>query len=85
MLDDFRQQANEGSLFEDDDPVEFEELGDFDQEYEDFEDERSKPVRPKGPFLGLTAAQRFILSAMLLVLSCVLSVLVLVVTNKIVI
>ena len=85
MLDDFRQQANEGSLFEDDDPVEFEELGDFDQEYEDYEDEQSKPVRSKGPFLGLTAIQRFILSAMLLVLSCVLSMLFLVVTNKIVI
>lgn len=84
-LDDFRQQADEGSLFEDDDPLDFNELGDFDQEYEDFEDETSEPVRPNQPFLGLTPAQRLILSGMLLVLTCVFSFLILLVTEKIVI
>lgn len=84
MLDDFRKEANEGSLFEDDDPVEFEELGALDQEYDDFEDETSEPAKPKGPFLGMTAQQRFILSAMLLVLTCTLSILTLLVTGRIV-
>ena len=84
MLDDFRKEANEGSLFEDDDPVEFDELGELDQEYDDFEDETQEPEKAKGPFLGMTAQQRFILSAMLLVLTCTLSFLTLLVTGRIV-
>jgi hypothetical protein len=85
MLDDFRQQANEGSLFEDDDPLEFEELGDFDQEYEDYEDEESGAARKKSPFLGMTAQQRFIIASMAFVLVLVLGVLTLLVTGRLVI
>ena len=85
MLDDFRQQANEGSLFEDDDPLEFEKLGEFVQEYEDYEDEESDVARPKNDFLGMTAQQRFIISAMAFVLLLILSLLVLLVTGKLVI
>jgi len=84
MLDDFRQQANEGSLFEDDDPLEFEELGEFEEDYEEYEDEEVKPKRRKGPFLGMTAQQRFILAAMSLVLLTILSILVLLVTGRLV-
>ena len=89
MLDDFRQQADDGSLFEDDDPLDFEELGDFDQEYKDYEDEESPPVKPvqaragRRQFLGMTAPQRFILTALLLVDVCVFSFLILLVTERI--
>ena len=89
MLDDFRQQADDGSLFEDDDPLDFDDLGDFDQEYEDFEDEESPPVRPgraEGTqLLGMTAPQRFILAAILLVDVCIFSFLLLLVTDRIVV
>ena len=89
MLDDFRKQADDGSLFEDDDPLDFEDLGDFDQEYEDFEDEESLPVQPGRAretgkqFLGMTAPQRFVLAAILLVDACIFSFLILLVTNRI--
>jgi hypothetical protein len=89
MLDDFRQQADDGSLFEDDDPLDFEDVGTFDQEYEDFEDEESPPVRPGmvpktgRQLLGMTAPQRFILAALLLVDVCIFSFMILLVTNKI--
>ncbi len=89
MLDDFREQANEGSLFEDDDPLDFEELGDFDEIYEDEELEEELIALPKpkrrGRFMGLSALQRFVLSALLLVVSCLFSVLILLVSNRIVI
>lgn len=85
MLDDFRQQANEGSLFEDDDPLDFEASGEFEDDFEDYEDEQAKPRRRKGPFLGMTAQQRFILAAMAFVLLTILSVLVLLVTGKLVV
>jgi hypothetical protein len=89
MLDDFRQQADDGSLFEDDDPLDFEDLGEFDQEYEDFEDEESPPVgirRADGArFLGMTAPQRFILAAILFVDVCIFSLAILVATNRVVI
>jgi len=89
MLDDFRQQADDGSLFEDDDPLDFDDLGDFDQEYEDFEDEESPPVRPGraegAQRLGMTAPQRFILAAILLVDVCIFSFLLLLVTDRIVV
>ncbi|HUF39028.1 MAG TPA: hypothetical protein VMN57_10935 [Anaerolineales bacterium] len=91
MLDDFRQQADDGSLFEDDDPLDFEDLGDFDQEYEDFEDEESPPVQPGGvrvqetggQFMGMTAPQRFVLAAILLVDVCIFSFLILLITERI--
>lgn len=86
MLDDFRQQANEGSLFEDDDPLEIEDLGEFEEEDEDYADETVKPARrKKAAFLGLTAQQRFILAAMLFVLVSVFSVLILLVTGRLVV
>ncbi len=87
MLDDFRKDAGEGSLFGDDDvPLTFDEMGAFNEEYEDFDDEASKPVQKrkgKPQFLGMTAFQRLFLSAMLFGLSCVLSAMCLVLTNKV--
>lgn len=85
MLDDFRQQANEGSLFEDDDPLEIEDLGDFEEDFDEYEDEDVSPKRPFSLSLGLTAQQRFILASMLFVLVFVLSLLVLVVTGRVII
>jgi hypothetical protein len=87
MLDDLRNQAGDSSLFGDDDePLEFEALGEFDGEYQDFNDEASKPVPKKKKsrrFLGMTAFQRFVLSALLLGLSCVLSAMCLLLTESV--
>ena len=85
MLDDFRQQANEGSLFEDDDPLEIEDLGDFEEDFDEYEDEGAPPPRRFSLSLGLTAQQRFILAAMTFVLVLVLSLLILIVTGRLVI
>lgn len=77
MLDDLRGEASEG-LFDDED-VEFDEEGDFDEE----------GVRLRGMnesrdnFLGMTAAQRFVLAVLLLLLASVLSCLILLVTEKV--
>ncbi len=84
MLDDFRQQADEGSLFEDEDPLEVEDLGTFEEDFEEYADEDEVTPR-RAPFLGLTAPQRFILSAMLLVLVSVFSILILLMTGRLVI
>ena len=85
MLDDFRAQADDGSLFEDDDPLEFDDLEDFQQEYDEFEEE---PVEldeepPGRPFLGMTAAQRFVLAVILLVDVCIFGFAFLLVTGRV--
>ena len=87
MLDDFRAQADDGSLFEDDDPLEFDDLGDFEEEeYDDFEEEPVESEEEPGrPFLGMTAAQRFILAAILLVDVCIFGFAFLLVTGRVVI
>ena len=88
MLDDFRAQADDGSLFEDDDPLEFDDLGDFQQEYDDFEEEPvelDEEEAPNRPFLGMTAPQRFVLAVILLVDVCIFGFAFLLVTGRVVI
>jgi hypothetical protein len=69
MLDDLRDQADNGELLE--------EEGDF------FEfEEQAEPERP--PFLGMTAVQRFVIAVMLLLMICMLSSFCLLVSEKIV-
>lgn len=77
MLDDFRQQADQASFF-DEEPDE----NAFD------EPRKPNPITRILSFdrriLGLTAAQRFILSFLLLVLTGLGSILVLLITGKVV-
>jgi hypothetical protein len=69
MFEDFREQ---GSSFLDE--TEEEGLGEA----------PSKPEAPRGRFLGMTPVQRFIIAAMLLTLTCLLSAFCLLVTQKVV-
>ena len=70
MLDDLREQAN--SSF----------LDDFD---DDSLDETSyEPLTPRGHFLGMKPAQRFVIAILLLFLTCLISTLCLLATEKIV-
>ena len=68
MLDEFRQQAGAEPFFE--------------EEEETFEE--VKPMKPKTRRFGLTALQRFVISLLFLMTVCVLGVLFLVVTGKVV-
>lgn len=68
MLDDLRQSANESYL--------------FDEELED-DSTTQRFDRPRGPFLGMTAPQRFLLALMLLMLTTLFGILVLLVTEKV--
>ena len=72
MLDDLRNSSS----FEEEEPVEVP---------EEQQDEAlpRKARRQKEPFLGMTAQQRFILSLMLFMMTCVLGFLALVVLGKI--
>jgi hypothetical protein len=64
-------------------------LEDFRQDAESapFEDDEPLrlPPRPKKYFLGMSPFQRFVIASMLLMISCVLSVFALLVTEKVVI
>jgi hypothetical protein len=68
MLDEFREQAGADLYYE--------------EEEETFEE--VKPARPKTRRFGLTAVQRLVLSLLFLMTVCVLGVLFLVVTGKVV-
>ena len=68
MLDDLRNSANQSFLYEEDEAI----------DPSTFHDQK-----PRRPFLGMTAAQRFFLSLMLLLLTSVFGALVLLVTEKI--
>lgn len=70
MLDDFRNQA-ESSDFFDEDPE------------DEFVFEEVAPARSQSTFLGLSPAQRFVLALILLALTCLLSSLCLLVTERI--
>ena len=51
----------------------------------DEEEPERKPYRPPRPFLGMSAAQRFVVAAMLFFITCVLGVLLLLATQRVVI
>jgi hypothetical protein len=73
MFEDLRKSANEGYEEYKEDPLE-----DFDPY--DYGDKKGSISRG---LLGMTAAQRFILSLMLLVMSCILAGFALVLTEKV--
>jgi hypothetical protein len=98
MLDDFREQAGDASLFDDVNDPEYEEYEEF-EAYEDEEDDDdhvgdgdtaptrvARKPRPtiQVPTFGMTAFQRLVLSFLLLMASLVLSFGILVAAEKIV-
>jgi hypothetical protein len=72
MLDDLR---NSSSFEEEEEPLELEE--------EELDAPSSRGYRRKEPFLGMTAPQRFVISLMLFIMTCVVGVLALVILEKI--
>jgi hypothetical protein len=74
MLDNLRESASQSPFF---------------QENQTPPPDKPAPERrqrrPSGPFLGMTAAQRFILALMLFIITCLLGTLCLMVTEKIVV
>jgi hypothetical protein len=70
MLDDLRRQADEQTSFTE--PEEMPEAFDFDA-----------AVKPRGYFLGMRPFQRFVIAVILLSLTCMVSVLFLLVTERI--
>ncbi len=70
MLDDLRSSA--ASSFYEEESTENEETL------------TKEPRRQRGPFLGMTAAQRFVLALLLLMMTCVLGAFCLLVTEKMV-
>lgn len=71
MLDDLRKQADEGDFIKEEP----------EQDIYAFKD---KPRSSQNFFLGMTPAQRLVIAAMLLMMTCILSALFLLVTDKIV-
>jgi hypothetical protein len=71
MFDEFREQVDETSFFEDD------------ESEEELVDSKLASQRSSGKFLGMTPAQRFVIALMLLGMSCLLSTLCLLVTGRI--
>lgn len=69
MLDDFREDANASPYFEDETEEYYEEI---------------KPYTPRKNLLGMTAAQRFVISILLLIMSCVIGSLMLLVFERVV-
>ncbi len=72
MFDDLREQAD--SPFADDEP------------YYDFEEDEELVLPPRQPeerILGMTAAQRLVIAAMVLMMTCLLSVFCLMIAGKI--
>ena len=75
MLDDFRDQNEDGDIF-DDDSFDFDDFNELAEQSDDPESPvEALPERPKrrGPFLGMTPAQRLFISIMLFILTCILS------------
>jgi hypothetical protein len=69
MFEDLRQQADDTAFEE--------------EEKQDAYSYKDQARRSKRGFLGMTAPQRFVISVMLLLMTCMLSTLVLLVTEKI--
>ncbi|GEM_PF-1728570 len=82
-IDDLREQAGAATPFDDDDELIFDD--DFD-DFDDFDDDpRPRRIGGGGNLLGLSPFQRFFLSFMLLLLSCMLSFVCLLLTGRILI
>jgi hypothetical protein len=71
MLEEFREEANKGTDFNE---------GKEDQDIYSFE----TPSEPQGQFLGMSPAQRFLIAILILLIACLLSTFCLLVTQKIV-
>ena len=69
MLDEFREDANSSAFFDEDG-------GDF------YEEEGS--YQPRGKFMGMTAAQRFVIALMILMMTCIIGGLALLIFEKVV-
>ncbi len=67
MFDDLRQQADDTSFEEEQDAYSY----------------KDQVRKPKRSFLGMTPLQRFVVAMMLLLMTCMLSTLLLLVTEKI--
>jgi hypothetical protein len=71
MLDNLRESASQSPFFQDDQTPP--------------QDEKPPEIRkPSRPFLGMTAPQRFVIALLILSMTCMLSALCLLVTEKIV-
>jgi hypothetical protein len=74
MLDNLRESASQSPFFQENQPPPPKKP-----------DSQRRQRRSSGPFLGMTAVQRFILASMLFIMTCMLGTLCLMVTEKIVI
>lgn len=72
MLDDLRKEAASDAFLDEEDAM-----------FDDLEMEAAS-ARPRQPFLGLTASQRFVLALMLLLSVCMLGSLCLLITERVV-
>lgn len=68
MFDDLRAQAGEIA---------------YEEEESDLYSFKEKKEPPKGPFLGMTPPQRFVIAVMLLMMTCILSTFCLLVTERV--
>lgn len=75
MLDNLRESANQSPFFQDEQQPE--------PEQQPAPEQPKKPKAASGPFLGMTAPQRFVLALILFFMSCVLGGFFLLVTEKI--
>ena len=69
MLDEFREDANASAFFDEDGGEIYEDVGSY---------------RLRGRLLGMTAAQRFVIALMILMMTCILGGLVLLVFERVV-
>jgi hypothetical protein len=67
MLEEFREQANTATFFEEEEEPE----------------EEAKRIPIKRKFLGMTALQRFLIALMLLLMTCIMGAFFLVVTGRV--
>ncbi len=74
MFEDLRKTASENFEEYKEDPLE---------EFDPYDYGANAKPRPKDLFLGMTAVQRFVITLMLLVMSCILATFILVLTGKI--
>ncbi|HPH96373.1 MAG TPA: hypothetical protein PKW33_06955 [Anaerolineaceae bacterium] len=74
MLDNLRESANQSPFFQDEQP---------EPEPQPAPEQPKKPKAASGPFLGMTAVQRFVLALILFFMTCVLGGFFLLVTEKI--
>lgn len=68
MLDDFREQADAASFFDEDEASEYEET----------------PVETRKQFLGMTPVQRFVIAFLLMAIICLIGTFALLATEKVI-